>query len=307
MGLANLETGTPIEHGMRLRAASISKTMVAAAVLKLVDRAELKLTDTVGKWLPTIRHSEIMTIRHLLDHTSGLRDYIDSDEYRSAPPDMPWPHYKPLQVGTALPPAFEPGHDFAYSNTNYHVLGTIVELITKQRLGEWLVESVLAPVGLDAISIDDGHGFRTDVTPYVGSEEGDSWVDVSALYYSDASLCRSACWADGAACATPLHLARWAKALLATPSKILSTVTLSDMVRNAQEDGEGNGLGIFGSVTHDIGLRLSHSGGVDGYTSHMAYYPAIDTSVVIMTNSTVEILDSGMDKLADVIAALIAQ
>jgi D-alanyl-D-alanine carboxypeptidase len=127
--------GGPVNS--RFRAGSITKTFVSTVVLQLVDAGRLRLDDTVETWLPgVVPGGDHVTVRHLLNHTSGLYDYLHTVPF---PPsqefvDNRWRTWTPEELiarAVANPPTFEPpGSAFAYSNTNYTLLGRIIEKIT---------------------------------------------------------------------------------------------------------------------------------------------------------------------------------
>lgn len=128
-GVADLATQRPIRRHDRLRVASITKSFVATTVLKLAAAGRLSLDDSVERWLPGLVPSGgAITIRHLLGQTSGLHDYLDAPFYVELlrNPLEGWTPRELVRRATAQPPLFAPGTSWAYSNTNYVLLGLVV-------------------------------------------------------------------------------------------------------------------------------------------------------------------------------------
>ena len=126
----------------RFRIASVTKTFVATVVLQLVAEGRLRLDDTVESRLPSlVPNGSAITIRELLNHTSGLFDYSEDAAYVDAVisnPGREWSPRELVAVASAHPPLFAPGSAFSYSNTNYIVLGLIVESVTREPIGDTL-------------------------------------------------------------------------------------------------------------------------------------------------------------------------
>jgi D-alanyl-D-alanine carboxypeptidase len=133
-GVANLETKEPIRADDRFRVGSITKSYVATVVLQLVAEHRLSLDDSVERWLPgVVPAGDAITVRELMNHTSGLHDYIDLAFYLQILRE-PLTRWEPLQLvrrAVAQPPLFAPGTSWSYSNTNYVLLGLIVAAVDR--------------------------------------------------------------------------------------------------------------------------------------------------------------------------------
>ncbi len=146
-------------HG-RFRAGSITKTFVATVVLQLVGQGRLRLDDPVEKWLPrVVPDGQHITVRHLLNHTSGLYDVLYT---LPMPPGQEfldnrwrtWTATELVQRALANPPTFEPpGSAFEYSNTNYLLLGQIVEEVTGRSYGDVIERQIIRPLRLRGTSV----------------------------------------------------------------------------------------------------------------------------------------------------------
>jgi D-alanyl-D-alanine carboxypeptidase len=162
-GMGELATHRQVARGDRFRIASTTKSFVAATVLSLVDDGQLALDDTIERWLPGLVASNghdgaAITVRHLLQHRSGLANHVDDQiaELLAAPDraaidallQRAWPPDELVQLAIAHPRLFAPGADFAYTDTGYVLLGMIVEAATGTTWEAALSARVLAPLAL---------------------------------------------------------------------------------------------------------------------------------------------------------------
>ena len=159
-GVAELGTTRAVPVDGRFRAGSITKTFVATVVLQLVDEGRLRLDDTVEAWLPgVVPNGHHITVRQLLNHTSGLYDYMRTLPMPPEPEflDNRWRTWTAAELvarAVANPPMFEPpGSAFTYSNTNYILLGQIIEKVTGQSYGEEIERRMIRPLQLDDTSL----------------------------------------------------------------------------------------------------------------------------------------------------------
>ena len=151
-GVAELDTTRAVPVNGRFRAGSITKTFVATVVLQLVDEGKLRLDDPVEEWLPgVVPNGDNITIRHLLNHTSGLYDFKGT----LTPPEIlagrwkTWTAAEVIHRALAEPPTFEPpGKAFDYSNTNYTLLGEIIEKATGASYGDEVNRRLIKPLHL---------------------------------------------------------------------------------------------------------------------------------------------------------------
>ncbi|MFB7511213.1 serine hydrolase domain-containing protein, partial [Streptomyces broussonetiae] len=159
-GVADVDTGRPVQPGMRQRIGSISKTFTAVAVLQQVERGRIDLDAPIGDYLPDLipgeRGREI-TVRMLLDHTSGIGDYVlgafpslahgstaslDEDRFRSIAPE------ELVRLGLAAPTTGRPGEKWSYSNTNYVIAGLLLARVTGQDPETYITRHVIDRAGL---------------------------------------------------------------------------------------------------------------------------------------------------------------
>ena len=152
-GVADLRTGRPMRPGLTYRVGSVTKPFVATVVLQLVAEGRLSVSDTVQRWLPGILpYGDRVTIRQLLNHTSGVPDYTLEPLVRL----YTFPHgrfraWRPRELVALIadqPPDFPPGTAWSYSNTGYILAGLIVQAATGRKLGQELARRIFRPLGL---------------------------------------------------------------------------------------------------------------------------------------------------------------
>ncbi|MFI7060636.1 serine hydrolase domain-containing protein [Kribbella sp. NPDC050124] len=151
-GVAEVGTTRKVPIRGQFRAGSITKTFVATVVLQLVDEDELRLDDPVEKYLPgVVPNGENIKLRHLLNHTSGLFDFKDTLTMQEIL-DSRWKTWRAAEMverALAKPPTSkEPGKVFDYSNTNYTLLGMIIEKVTGASYADEIKSRVILPLGL---------------------------------------------------------------------------------------------------------------------------------------------------------------
>src|ERR1044071_3124565 len=215
-GLANLEHSVGVTPETVFHIASISKNILAAVVLQLVDEGKLRLDDDVTKYVPeapALEHH--VTVQQLLNHTSGIYSFTslpnaaNNDRFELT-------RDRVLGLIKDKPFDFEPGTRWRYDNSAFHLAGMVVERVTKQEYGAYVREHVFKPLGMDTASLC----YARMVVPHLASGyEVDDGALVNAAFVS---------WklpfAGGAVCATATDLVKWQAALdsghVLTPSSL---------------------------------------------------------------------------------------
>jgi D-alanyl-D-alanine carboxypeptidase len=261
-GLAELSPRVKLRATDDFRIASLTKSFVAAVVLELVGEGKLQLDDTVERWLPgVVPNGSAITIRELLNHTSGLYNYSDDAGFRSTLASDPMHNWTPgelIAIGTSQPPYFPPGTAWLYSNTNYILLGLIVEKVTGSTVAQQLRDRLFQPLGLPStllgttVQIDGSyaHGYVGAATLPLGGK----LLDISSL------MSPSWMWAAGAIVSNGDDVTRFYTALLG--GKLLPPNLLAAM--RTVYDGSGYGLGIARSATA-CGTAYGHTGDAIGW------------------------------------------
>lgn len=260
------------------RIGSVTKTYVAGVVLSLVADGAISLDDRVSRFIDGVPNGDVITIRQLLTHKSGLFAYTDDEEFlslmgpthRFAPSDL-------LSYGTRHAPTFAPGAGWAYSNTNFVVLGLIAEAAGKAPIAELVRKRILDKLHLEETFFAGEESFGDHRLARGTDAAGADVTD-----YADISWA----WAAGAIAATPSDVARWMEAVgsgafhpPAIQKELLTPVT-TDTV------GETSGLGIFMfSPAVSVGLGIGHEGGLSGFNTMAFHFPAKKLTVVTISDS----------------------
>lgn len=263
VGVADLQTSRPIYSGDRFRVGSLTKTYVAALVLLLDAQGLLSTTGAVVDWLPEYRLDPQLTIMHLLQLRSGIPDYVaallgdppDPGIYRRyhAPQDL---IRLALSLGT---PATPPGRDFHYSNTDYLLLGLVVERATGQRLDAQLWQRILDPLGLRDTELPTVDPVLRGPHPagYTRLAAGQPYLDTTEITPSES-------WASGAMVSTPSDVARFLDAL--RDGRLLPG-SHTRVMRDAHpiDDTRGYGCGIYRIGLPNGSVAYGHRGGMPGF------------------------------------------
>jgi D-alanyl-D-alanine carboxypeptidase len=261
-GTSDVATGAPMRASNRFKIGSITKTFVATVVLELVQDGKLHLGDTVAHWLPgLVPNGAHITVRQLLRHQSGLFDYF-ADPRATAPYlagnlGYVWAPRALIALATSHPPNFPPGTAFSYSNTNYVVLGLIVERATGHSLRQELRRRIFGPLHMSSTRFPRSQRFGPRLARgYLWSPQGRQ--DVTAVS-------QSLGWAAGGAVSSAGDVARFYRALLS--GHILPNRLLHDMRQTVPlGPGVGYGLGII-RVATPCGPLWGHDGSFAGYLS----------------------------------------
>jgi D-alanyl-D-alanine carboxypeptidase len=284
----------PVTAGTAFPIASVSKTFTAALVMQLVDEGRIALDAPASRVLDGPALDRRITVRMLLDHTSGLADVFLApgiDRALQSHPERRWSVARSLSyLGHRV---FPPGRGWRYSNTNYLLLGLIAERVTGQPLATELRRRFLAPLGLDSTWDEAASPPRGPLAhAYAVSGSAGDWRAQDLSDGSERSPFTSIVTAlDGAGsiAATSDDLARWA-ADLYTPGRVLPAATLAAMVADAHVThdyvpGVRYGLGVQ-RLTIDGWATLGHSGRILGARSQMRYVPGPGVAVAILTNQS---------------------
>lgn len=275
-GLADLEFGVPATSNTVFQIQSITKTFTSAAILLLVEEGKLSLDDPVGKHLEgTPEAWKNITLRHLLSHTSGIKDFINEP---TASLRLDVTEEEVLRATAPRPLNFAPGERYAYSNTNYHLLAMIIRKLTGQWYGDYLRERIFVPLGMAAtrpVSLSEIIPGRASGYAWAGSgfRKGE-YVAESILSYG-----------GGGILSTASDMARWAQAMLA--GKLLKPDTIAQAWTPARlQNGNATSYGLGWGVASVEGHReVNHGGGhATGFTSFLALYPDDRLAVVVLLN-----------------------
>jgi len=284
-GLADVAGKRAALPDAEFRIGSVTKQCTATAILLLVQEGKLGLDDPVSRHLPDAPHGDEVTIRHLLSHTSGLANYTDlpgfADRVRhpALPADV-------IATFRDLPLDFSPGSRFAYCNSGYFLLGEIVARVSGQPFGDFLRDRIFLPAGMT----------RTFPHRPRPALESDRECLGHAVDPGTGAVTRALdwhmSWAGGAGdlSSTLEDLHRWHLALFG--GAILRPEFLDAAHRVSSPAGPGQpepaaGYGFGWAIRPFRGTKLlSHSGGLHGFQSFLAYVPEHRCTVVLLTNAS---------------------
>jgi D-alanyl-D-alanine carboxypeptidase len=277
-GVADMGTGRAADVRDRFRIASTTKAFVATVMLQLVGEGRVSLDDSVERWLPGVvsgngNDGGDVTVRQLLNHTSGLFNYtadfpaITSREGFEADRYTTWTDEQLVEIAMRHAPDFEPGAKWAYSNTNYILAGMIIEKATGRSWQQEVTRRIVRPLGLRD-TLTPGAQFRIPgphLRGYSGFGEPGPAIDVTDFNPTAAG-------AAGAMISTTGDVSRFFSALLG--GRLLHPAQLAEMkatVRAAELDpvwpGARYGLGLMEIPLSCGGVYYSHAGDLAGYTT----------------------------------------
>ena len=285
VGAADLQTKRPLKPSERLLAGSIGKTFVAATALLLVQEGKLNLDEKIGswlgneKWLARLPNAADITLRMLLNHSSGIRNHVDDDNFvkalfkSSAARDIKYEEL--IAYVLDKKPLFPAGKGFNYSDTNYIIAGIIIEKATGKTLYDEIAERILKPLKLErtipsnSITLQDvANGYFQNKPVIVGGR-----FTINPQWE----------WAGGGFASTAEELARWARDLY--DGGVLEKKSLEEMLKSTSiGEGAGYGLGVE-IVESKWGKAYGHDGEFPGYLSDMRYFARYRIAVAVQVNA----------------------
>lgn len=260
------------------RMGSVTKTFVSAAILNLAAAGKLGLDDALDAYVPSFPNASGITVRQLLNHTSGVFNYTESDDFAAALTAEPKRKYTPAELlafATSESPKFEPGADWYYSNTNYVLLGLVAEKAAGGSIGEIVREHAIDKAGLTRTFFDGEEPLGGALTPGYQAK-----TDVTNLY--DPSVA----WAAGAMVATPGDLLAWVTTLYGT-DEVLSPASKKELFTFVPKGSYGLGVTrLPASVTLGNGPGVGHGGSIFGYQTQAFWFDEAKVGLVSVVSDT---------------------
>ncbi|MGB6444556.1 MAG: serine hydrolase domain-containing protein [Xanthobacteraceae bacterium] len=310
-GATELGMTKPPRTDTHFRAASNTKTMTAAVIVRLAQEGKLSFDDLISKYVQGVPNGDKITIRQLLKMRSGLYNFTNAPELAESldhDPDKVWTSDEVLAMAFSRPPGFAPGTEFEYSNTNYYLLGLVAEKIEGQPLASVFRDRLFGPLGMKNTLLPVGTS-NTVPEPYshgylYGST---SFALVDAPYPADLQAAAkggtlkpnddtwqnpSAYFAAGGVISTADDLATWMRALVG--GKLFN----ADYYRQWRESPEAEDPGKPGGQKYGYGITLItfgpnrmyfHGGEMPGYNSFMGHDPDNDVTLIVWTSLTVSL------------------
>jgi CubicO group peptidase (beta-lactamase class C family) len=283
-GMANLELSVPTLPASVYQVGSITKQFTATAVMMLVEQGKINLDEKIGTYMPDLPDSwSKITLRHLLTHTSGLPDYTAPTSFwKLAQSPISQPDVIAAVAG--LPLHFQPGDRWEYSNTNYFLLGMLVEKVSGKRYDQFLAERIFGPLQMTATSVND----LRKIIPNRASGyslNGREMVNAELTHPSRA-------FSAGAMVSSVEDMAKWDAAL--STESLLTRASLEQMwtpvkLNNGKTDGYAYGYAYgFGWLIinyHKKNTQLSHVGSIPGFTAVIRRYLDDQVTVALFVNT----------------------
>ena len=289
-GWANMRARVPVATTTDFAIGSVSKTFIAALMLQLAEEGKLSLDDPLRRWLPTAHVPYRVTLRQMLDHTSGLYDFFSNptiDAALMADKRRTWTPARSLSYMRAA--YFAPGTDWHYSNSNYVLLGQVVEKVTGHSVASELRRRFFTPLGMSRTFVQGIEPRRATVaTAYVQQGWGTSlrWINQSdGTAIAPFTSVTTAAGYAGAIASSSRDLAIWAHALYA--GSVLTPQSLAEMedVSHSVSVGAPRRYGL-GFMEEWFGGRrtFGHNGRLVGSRTSIRYLPDSGFTIAIVTN-----------------------
>ncbi|OOQ58369.1 hypothetical protein BC343_11005 [Mucilaginibacter pedocola] len=293
IGYANFKTKARLSENSMFELASLSKQFTAMGIMILMERGKLSYADTLGKFFKGFPYGNL-TIRPLLNHTSGVPDYMDLfekhwDKSKTA-------HNKDvIALLSKYHPAvsFKPGETFEYSNTGYALLASVIEKVSGQTYAEFLKQNIFMPLQMTRTRVYNTRRSKKEVIPnyaygYIIDEKTkkptlpDDMPDYQYVKYLDGIT------GDGTVNSTIIDLLKWDRALYTT--KLVKAATLAEAFEpvkfaNGGISGYGFGWGLRPD-NPETGRETGHNGAWAGYDTHIGRYIDRDKTIIILRNIT---------------------
>ena len=281
----------------RLLQGSVGKTYVAAVALQLVHEGKITLDDKVAThlgrepWYSRLANGPDITIRQLMNHTSGVVRYEFKPEFTrdlTASPDKRWAPAELIAYLLDTPAPFPAGQGWEYSDSNYILLGMIIERVTGNRYYDELRRRILQPLQLRNTVPSDSRTVPGLIQGYAGPNNPFGGTD-AMLVNGRFAINPQFEWTGGGIASTPTDLARWAKALY--EGHAFDPSLLPQMLDGVPARGLGRearyGLGVILRPT-TLGMTYGHSGFFPGYLTEVMYFPDMKVAIAVQVNTSVQ-------------------
>ncbi|MEG3767123.1 serine hydrolase domain-containing protein [Alteromonas sp. 14N.309.X.WAT.G.H12] len=267
-GLASVEDNVPISAQTRFRIGSVSKTFTAVLIMQLIEKNKLSLDTKLSQFFPAIPNAAQINIKHLLSHRSGIFSYTDDPDYMNF---MTTPQTEAQLVSRirGYQPLFSPGSQHKYSNSNYALLGFIIESLYGKPLKEVIAKNIAQPLNLNSTYY--GNSIEIEENEASSYRYNGHWVKQPETHMSVPH-------GAGAIVSSAKDTNRFFTALF--EGKLISTDSLKAMMQ--LEDGYGLGMTAapFGEKQF-----YGHFGGIDGFVSAAGYNTEDGLNITVLSNA----------------------
>ena len=267
-GFVEMETGAPVNQSTTFRIGSVTKMFTSVMILQLQEEGKLSISDKLSKYYPEFPSADKISIKNMLYHESGIHNFTDEEEYFNYM-ESPQTREEMLSRMLSYPLDFNPGEKHSYSNSNYVLLGYIIEQATGSVYKTELENRIVKPLGLKSTK----SGFPGDAE----KEEALSFVDGSVKWLPSPETHLSIPHGAGMIVSTPADVAGFVEGLF--QGKLLADSSLDAMTRMDRNFG----MGIFFMPFFDK-KGYGHTGGIDGFVSIAIHFPKDSLSLAICLN-----------------------
>ena len=267
--------GVPTTRDVHFRLGNTAETIMGTLLLKMVDQGKVRLDDPVSKWYPNLPEADTVTLDMLGSNTSGYADYVTTDEFNTrlhADPFRPWTPDELLDIAMKQPTLFAPGTSWAFSDTNYMLLGQILQKVSGKPYADLVKAQILDPVGMPNTSYPTTSAIPDPVLHSYTNERG---------VYEEATFWSASDFPNNGSVVTSLaDLGRWTRAL---GTGALLTKRSYDLQVGDQNVGLGP---LTADEYYGVGVIVDHgwiltNPQFDGYTGVIAYLPSKKATVVV--------------------------
>jgi CubicO group peptidase (beta-lactamase class C family) len=267
-GWADKKRKVKNENSTQYQIGSITKSITATAILLLEEKGKLKTSDPLAKYLPDFPNGKEITLHHLLTHTSGIYNYTSGEfvQKKKVTPE------KIVSWFAEKKPEFSPGEDFSYSNSNYILLGMVIEKVSGMKYEKFIEENITKPIELEHTT-----AVREEATKLAIGYKGDT---------KDTFIDNSVPYAAGMVISTANDLFKYSRTI--HQGEILSDQSRTKLFKPERSDY------AYGWVTSEVlGEDMHmHNGGINGFRSIMTYYPESEYTIIILSNNVYYNVDS---------------
>ena len=293
LGVADRASGESMTPDMHHRIGSVTKTFTATLLLQAAEEGLLSLDDTIEQYVKGVPNGDKITLRQMSDMTSGIASYTADEQWANellSDPHRVWKPEELAQIGIKDSPLFDPGTEWFYSNTNYTLLGLVLEKVTDKPIGQLYREQIIEPLDLKNTSFPDpsdssipephAQGYTLQ-----GQSSGGKPIDSTDWSPSEA-------WTAGQMISTADDLLVYGRAL-GTGKGLLSPEKQSERLGSFVSDVPPlNKPPLKGDLAYGIGLGkdhgwVGHNGEIPGYNTYLFYHPKLDAVVAVEVNSDI--------------------
>jgi CubicO group peptidase (beta-lactamase class C family) len=296
-GLADIENKIAVQPDMSFKIGSITKQFTAVAILKLVQAGKLNVQDDITKYLPEFKTEYPITIEHLLNHTSGIRNYLFLPQFADA--EARKKEYTITELNSIIqqqPADFAPGEYWSYTNSGYYLLGSVIEKVSGMPYEQY-VTTMLKPLGMKTTFIDGAKPLGKMAVGYEATAPDE--------YKRSDFVHPSLAYAAGIICSTVDDMWKWNKAVFSykvTSKELLEKAWSPTKLTNGLLESYGYGW-EFGKVGEY--KAIAHGGAnFDGYSSFELYVPEKEIFVCILTNNISALPENLAYTLAEKVAGV---